>query len=297
MRIAVVYGGWSPEAAISEKSAIAVAAALKRLGYDVYQLPLTRDIAVELLELNPQLVFPILHGKPGEDGSFQGLLEILGIPYVGENIKVSALCMDKDFTKRLLKGAGINVPPGEVIREEKDLKGLENWSDFPAVVKPAQGGSSIGLKVVEDKKHLVKSVKNLFQKGEKVLVERFIPGREFSCGKTAGKILPPIEIVPKKGLYDFETKYTAGAASFHPVEEEPLKGLIEATTLKIVETLEIEHLCRVDYRYDPYKEKLFVLEVNTIPGMTETSLLPRMAKLDGIGFEELIEILISSKSS
>jgi len=292
MKIAVVYGGWSPEAAISEKSAKAVAAALKRLGYEVYELPLTRDIAVELLELKPQLVFPILHGKPGEDGSFQGLLEILGIPYVGENVKVSALCMDKDFTKRLLRETGINVPPGEVIREEKDLKGLANWKDFPAVVKPAQGGSSIGLKVVEDKKHLVESVKNLLQKGEKVLVERFIPGREFSCGFAAGKILPPIEIVPKKGLYDFETKYTAGAASFLPVEEKPLKALIEATTLNVVETLEIEHLCRVDYRYDPHKEKLFVLEVNTLPGMTETSLLPRMAQLAGIPFDRLVELLV-----
>ncbi len=294
MRIAVVYGGWSPEAAISQKGAKAVVAALRRLGHEVYGLELTRDIAVKLLELEPELVFPLLHGKPGEDGSFQGLLEILGIPYVGENVKISALCMDKDFTKRLLGEAGVEVPPGEVIRGEEDLKGLESWNDFPAVVKPAQGGSSIGLKVVEDKNTLVETVKSFLRKGEKVLVERYIPGREFTCGFVAGRVLPPVEIIPRKGLYDFETKYTAGAASFAPVDEEPLKGLIENITRRVVDTLEIEHLCRVDFRYDPQRGKLFVLEVNTLPGMTETSLLPLSARLAGLSFESLVALLVST---
>ena len=293
-KVAVVYGGWSKEAEISRKSGKAVASALRRLGFNVSELELSRDIAQKLLKLSPDFVFPVLHGKPGEDGSFQGLLEILEIPYIGENHKVSSLCMDKDFTKRLLKNYGIDTPKWISIKGKRELFKLEDWQIFPSVVKPAEEGSSIGLKVVYEKDTLTQIVKDLLQITDKVIVEEFISGREFTCGFVSGKVFTPLEIKPKSGIYDFETKYTKGAAEFVP-ETTPLGGKIKEITLNVVECLEIENLCRVDFRYDSKRKKLLVLEVNTIPGMTETSLLPQMARVDGISFDSLINLIISAK--
>lgn len=293
-RIAVVWGGWSAEAEISRKSAKAVASALKRLGYETHLLELSRDIAVKLLELKPDLVFPLLHGKPGEDGTFQGLLEILGIPYIGEGVKVSALCMDKDLTKRLLKERGISVPPGVAVKNPSDPL-LEEWDIFPSVVKPAEGGSSIGLRIVKDKTGLLEAVGELLSNTEKVLIEKAVGEREFTCGFVAGKVLTPLEIKPKGGIYDFKTKYTKGAADFIPTAD-CIGKRIKTLTLEVVNALEIENLCRVDFRFDPKTGTFYVLEVNTIPGMTETSLLPTMAKIEGISFDRLVELLISAKT-
>ncbi len=294
-KIAVIYGGSSPEAEISRKSGKAVAQALKRLGYNVKELELDKNLVYELLKFSPDLVFPILHGSPGEDGTVQGFLETLKIPYIGEDVKVSALCMDKDWTKRLLESFGIDTPRWVAIKDKRELPILEKWNSFPAVVKPASGGSSVGLKVVNNLSELKNSVLELINISEKVLVEEFIEGREFTCGFAGGRIFTPLEIIPKKGLYDFETKYTKGLAEFKPVKDS-LGEKIKSLTAEVVKALEIKNLCRVDFRYDTSKGKLFVLEVNTIPGMTETSLLPLMAKIDGLTFEELIELVISAKT-
>lgn len=294
-RIAVVCGGWSSEAEISRKGAEAVAAALKRLGFETYLLELTPDIAVRLLELKPDLVFPLLHGKPGEDGTFQGFLEIMGIPYIGEGVKVSSICMDKDWTKRLLSWSGIEVPEGIAVRNLQDPL-LERWNSFPAVVKPAEGGSSIGLKIAPHKDELLKAVEVLLKVEKKVLVEKVVGEREYTCGFLVGQVLTPLEIKAQSGIYDFETKYTKGAAEFFPVKGE-LGRRIKDLTLEVVRSLEIQHLCRVDFRYDPHRDRLYVLEVNTIPGMTETSLLPTMAKFEGISFDRLVWLLISAKAT
>jgi len=289
-KIAVVYGGWSSEAEISRKSGKAVANALKQIGYEVYELELTRDVALKLLELKPDKVFPLLHGSPGEDGTFQGLLEILGIPYVGENVKTSAVCMDKDWTKRILQSFGIDTPRWVVIKDLGNLR-EELFKNHPLVVKPAEEGSSVGLTIVESFDQLKGAVEKLLPK--KVLIEEFIPGKEFTCGFVKGKVLPPIEIKPKKGIYDFEAKYTKGLTEFEPVMDPSLVKKIQQLTLKVVEALEIKTLCRVDFRYNPSEDRLVVLEVNTIPGMTETSLLPKMAKLEGVTFENLVKLLIT----
>ncbi len=288
-KVVVVYGGWSSEAEISRKSGKAVADALQQLGYDVLELELTRDIAKKLIQINPDIVFPVLHGSPGEDGTFQGLLEILGIPYVGENVKVSALCMDKDWTKRILVSFNIDTPNWQVIKKLEDFK-RNHFENFPLVVKPAEEGSSVGLYIAKSYQDLEGFVKKLLPK--KVLVEEFIPGREFTCGYVKGEVLPPIEIKPKKGIYDFESKYTQGETLFEAVKEPFLAEKIEQLTKKVVEVLEIRNLCRVDFKYDPERDRLTVLEVNTIPGMTEISLLPKMARLKGISFKRLIKLLI-----
>lgn len=294
-KIAIICGGTSPEAEISRKSASAIANALKNLGYSVKILELKKEIDLDLRKFSPDLIFPLLHGSPGEDGTVQGLLECLGFPYIGEGVKVSALCMDKDWTKRLLESFGIDTPRWVAIKDKKELPILEEWNSFPAVVKPANGGSSVGLRVVNNHSELKNTVFELINISEKVLVEEFIEGREFTCGFAGGRIFTPLEIIPKKGLYDFETKYTKGLAEFKPVKNS-LGEEIKSLTSKVVKALEIRNLCRVDFRYNPSNGKLFVLEVNTIPGMTETSLLPLMAKIDGLTFEELIELVISAKT-
>ena len=290
-KIAVVYGGWSSEAEISRKSGKAVASALRKLGYEVVELELTRDIAVKLLELKPDLVFPVLHGHPGEDGTFQGLLEILGIPYVGEGVKTSAVCMDKDYTKRLLKSASIPTPPWITLKRGETLP-VEKINSFPVVVKPALEGSSIGLHIVEDIDSLREVVDNLLTKVEKILLEKYIPGREFTVGFVKGEFFEPLEIIPKGGIYDYETKYTAGMADFEPVRDSKLKEKLIKISQQVVDLLEISTISRIDFRLDRTNEELYVLEVNTIPGMTETSLLPKMASLSGYSFGQLMEKLL-----
>jgi D-alanine-D-alanine ligase len=291
-KIAVVYGGWSSEAEVSRKSGKAVAKGLKKLGYEVIELELTPRVAVDLLELKPDCVFPILHGKPGEDGAFQGLLEILRIPFVGENVKVSAICMDKDWTKKLLKEEKLPTPKWTVFYKDRPLGDIP-WNTFPAVVKPAEEGSSVGLKIVKNQKELTEALKTLKEHYEKILIEEFIPGREFTCGFVSGEILPPLEIKPKKGIYDFKAKYTKGETEFLEVEE-PLREKIQQITLKVIKVLEIKYLARVDFRYHSEKGTLFITEVNTIPGMTETSLLPLMVKKRGFSFERLLKLLLEN---
>ena len=290
-RIAVVYGGWSSEAEISRKSGKAVAKALKNLGYEVFELELNRNIASELTEIKPDLVFPALHGKPGEDGTFQGLLEIMGIPYAGEGVKTSALCMDKDWTKRILLSAGIDTPDWWVVKRGETFE-VDRFGEFPLVVKPSEEGSSVGLSVVKNKVELLNSINALLTKVEKVIVEKFVEGREYTVGFVKNKFFKPLEIVPKKGIYDFEAKYTAGLTDFIPVENEEIEKKLLNLAEKVVKTLDIENICRIDFRFDEKNGKFFVLEVNTMPGMTETSLLPKMASLSGYSFEELIDLLI-----
>jgi D-alanine-D-alanine ligase len=293
-KVAVIYGGSSPEADISRKSGKAVANALRRLGYTVKEFELDKDLACRLSDFAPDFAFPVLHGSPGEDGTVQGLLEVMNIPYAGEGVKVSALCMDKDWTKRILKGFGIPTPRWVCVKNPSEVELLNDWNLFPAVVKPATGGSSVGLKVAKDSHGLKKYALSLSQRFGKVLIEEFVEGREFTCGFAGGKIFTPLEISPKKGLYDFETKYTKGLAQFKPVCS-TLGERIKSLTARVVEALEIKNLCMVDFRYKDSTGEFFVLEVNTIPGMTETSLLPLMAKIDGLNFEDLIQLIIFAK--
>ncbi len=290
--VAVVYGGTSPEAEISRKSASAVMSALSRMGFKAFGFELDRFLPLKLFETSPDIVFPVVHGAPGEDGTLQGLLEIMGIPYVGEDVRVSSLCMDKDLTKRVLSSFGIAVPNWITVSKE-NIEEVKRWEDFPAVVKPVSGGSSVGLFVVSDGKELLSAVKSLLKETERVMVESFIPGREFTCGFLTGEVLPPLEIKPKNGIYDFESKYVKDKTEFVPLGRE-LKERVQNLTRKVCKALGIEQLARVDFRYNPAEDKLYLLEINTIPGMTETSLLPKMAILAGYSFEDILEKLISS---
>lgn len=289
MKVAVLMGGRSSEREISLKTGKAVSEALKRLGHEVVILDLTQDMVLRLIEEKPDKVFIALHGSYGEDGRIQGLLDILGIPYVGSGVTASAISMDKDLSKRIAVSEGIPTPKWITVKR-KSLNRL-NWSSFPAVVKPADQGSSVGLKVVRNPENLEESLKELLRMSEKVIIEEFIEGRDMTVGVLKGRALPVVEIRTKKGIYDYESKYTKGKSEYVFLEDKDLSAKLQDIALRIYDLFGIRDLCRVDFRVDSRGNPYF-LEVNTIPGMTELSLFPMACKRIGLSFEEMIEELI-----
>lgn len=290
MKVAVIMGGKSSEREISLKTGRAIVKALKELGHEVYTFDLSPELPCKLLELKPDKVFIALHGRPGEDGTVQGMLEILGIPYTGSDTITSAVCIDKDFTKRILQRENVKTPAWEVIYEEKDLEHLR-WNTFPAVVKPAREGSSIGLKVVNSLSELKEYAEKLLKKSGKVMIEEFIKGKDLTVGILKGEPLPVIEIRPKKGIYDYESKYTKGMSEYIIIKDEALTKKLHEISKKIYRVLSLKDFARIDFRLSEEGE-IYFLEVNTIPGMTELSLLPMAAGAKGIDFQKLINIII-----
>jgi len=284
----VLMGGRSAEREISLKSGQAVLKALQELGHEAIALDLTEDLCEKLREIKPDKVFIALHGPYGEDGRVQGLLDILGIPYVGSGVLGSSIAMDKDITKKLLTFHGIKVPKWICVRE----KGEElNWDIYPAVVKPADQGSSVGLFVVKDKEEAKEAIEKCLEISKKVMVEEYIEGKDITVGILKERPLPPIEIRPMKGVYDYESKYTKGMTEYFFLEDEDLTQKLQEIALLAHKSLELKDLSRVDFRVDkdgtPY-----LLEVNTIPGLTELSLFPMACKRVGIDFKELINMLL-----
>ncbi|WP_456396106.1 D-alanine--D-alanine ligase family protein [Desulfurobacterium sp.] len=287
--IVVLKGGPSPEAEVSRKSAAAVVKALKSLGYEVLDLEFDKNVAKNLIELKPQKVFIALHGVPGEDGSVQGLLETLGIPYTGCGVESSAICMDKDATKRILKSFGIPVPAGETYFSEEEI----DWIEIPCVVKPARTGSTVGISVVKREEDLKKAIKTAFKYDAKIIIEEFIDGRELTIPVLNGKALPIVEIIPEGGFYDYEAKYRKHTTKYEVPAQIPGKiaEKIRKLAEKIFRVLECRGAVRIDLRLDEINVP-YILEVNTIPGMTERSLLPKSAEAAGITFEKLIEEIL-----
>lgn len=291
MRIVVLMGGRSSEREISLKTGKAVAKALRELGHKVYELDLSSDLPCKLIEINPDKVFIALHGKFGEDGTVQGMLEILEVPYTGSDTIASAVSIDKDFAKRIVKTLGINTPDWDVFIEERDIR-EKKWNKFPAIVKPAREGSSVGIRIVRTNEELEEYSRELLKKVDKVIVEEFIEGRDLTVSILKGKALPVIEIKPKKKIYDYECKYTKGMSDYIFINEESLSKKLQEIAKKIYKYFSLKDFARVDFRVSN-KDNIYFLEINTIPGMTELSLLPMAAKEEGIDFKELINIIIS----
>ncbi len=289
MKVVVLMGGRSKEREISLKSGQAVLKALQEMGYDAIAMDLEEDLCQRLSQIKPHKVFIALHGTYGEDGRVQGLLDLLGIPYVGAGVLGSAIAMDKDITKKILSFHGIKVPNWVCLRTIEEIK----WDRFPAVVKPADQGSSVGLFVVKEEKELKMAVEECFKVSKKVMVEEFIEGRDFTVGILKDQALPPIEIKPKKGIYDFESKYTKGITEYIFSEDKDLKEELQAIALKAHQYLELKDFSRVDFRVSKEGEP-YLLEVNTIPGMTELSLFPMACQKAGIDFKKMLEILLLS---
>jgi len=288
LKIALLYGGSSSEREISIKSGKAVENALKKLGfqYSVFDPAEGKDFIKKITDYNPDLAFIALHGKIGEDGTIQGVLEFLGIKYTGSDLKTSAICMDKSLTKDILKAEGITVPEGYTIQNLDQINDLR--LGYPVVVKPNSEGSSIGVKIVENEDQLGKAVGEILKIDSKVIIERFIKGREITVGILNGEPLDIIEIKVKEGFYDYYNKYISQETEYIcPAEiESSLYRKIQNTALKIYNILGCKGVARVDFILD--KDKPYFLEVNTIPGLTDHSLIPKAAAVKGINFESLI---------
>ncbi|WP_456457308.1 D-alanine--D-alanine ligase family protein [Thermovibrio sp.] len=290
MKVAVVFGGPSPEAEISRKSAQSVIKALKSLGHQVYPIELTKDLPFKLKEVSPDKVFLSLHGSPGEDGTVQGLLEIMGIPYTGCGVIASALTIDKDACKRYLSSYGIPVPSGFTLFKGKELP---KFLEFPCIVKPSSGGSSVGTTLVKEEKEFKGALNRAFLYDSKVLVEEYLPGKELTVSVVNGRAFVPVEIVPASEFYDYESKYESSKTRYLvPAEISPnLTRRLKSLALKAYSLLNCKGAVRVDFKLDSYGSP-YLLEVNTIPGLTERSLLPKAAAFEGLTFEELIKEML-----
>jgi D-alanine-D-alanine ligase len=300
--VAVLMGGWSAEREVSLRSGNACADALERLGgYRVSRVDVTRDIAATLRERKPDAALNLLHGRPGEDGTLQGLLEIIGVPYSHSGVLASALAMQKDIAKTVLKSAQVPVPGGLVVTRREAAK--RHLLPTPYVIKPVAEGSSVGVFIVRaDHKHPPQELTRAdWTFGEMVLVEPFIPGKELTCAVMGDKPLGVIEIVPATKFYDYEAKYAPGGSKHllpAPVSEEIYEEC-RRLSLAAHRALGCRGVTRADFRYDDTHagtQALFCLEVNTQPGMTETSLVPEMAVHAGISFEELVRWMVEDAS-
>ena len=299
--VAVLMGGWSAEREISLRSGQACADAAERGGYRVSRLDVTREVAASLRALKPDVALNVLHGRPGEDGTLQGLLEILGIPYSHSGVLASALAMQKDIAKTVLKAAGVPVPGGVVATRTEAAK--RHLLPPPYVIKPVAEGSSVGVFIVrEDHKHPPQELTRADRSfGDRVLVEPYIPGKELTCAVMGDKALGVIEIVPAVKFYDYEAKYAPGGSKHllpAPVSAEIYEEC-RRLSLAAHRALGCRGVSRTDFRYDDSlsgAKGLACLEVNTQPGMTEVSLVPELAQHAGIGFEDLVRWMIEDAS-
>lgn len=291
-RIGVLMGGMSAEREISIKTGRAVFDALKRLGYDVVAIDVDRDILERLVRESIDVAFIALHGRYGEDGCIQGVLEILGIPYTGSGVCASALALNKIMTKRILGAMGIATPPFDIIEPCSEADAVD--ISFPMIVKPVNEGSTIGVKKVEDRLGLKDAVEEARQYSSSVLVEEFIDGREITFGILDERVFPPVEIRPKEGFYDYSAKYNPGRTEYIvPAELEPeISEKAKKVAVDTYNAIGCRGAARVDMILD--ERGPWVLEINTIPGLTETSLLPKAASVDGIDFDSLVEEMLLS---
>ncbi len=300
--VAILMGGWSAEREVSLRSGTACADALERLGgYRVSRVDVTRDVAATLRELKPDVALNLLHGHPGEDGTMQGMLEILAIPYSHSGVLASALAMQKDIAKTVLKAAQVPVPGGLVVTRRE--AGKAHLLRPPYVIKPVAEGSSVGVFIVRaDHRHPPQELTRAdWRFGEMVLVEPFIPGKELTCAVMGDKPLGVIEIVPATKFYDYEAKYAPGGSKHllpAPVSSEIYEEC-RRLSLAAHRALGCRGVTRADFRYDDRRaglQGLSCLEVNTQPGMTETSLVPEMAVHAGISFGELVRWMVEDAS-
>ncbi len=289
--VAVLMGGWSAEREVSLVSGKAVAEALAKSGYKVSEVDVDHDVASVLKKLAPDVVFNAAHGRWGEDGCLQGLLEIMEIPYTHSGVLASAAAMNKPLANSLFRDAGIPVPESEIITREALTKSPP--MERPFVLKPLNEGSSVGVDIVMEGDNRDLSVLAAWSNCDEAMVERYIPGRELTVAVMGDKALGVTEIIPNEGFYDYSAKYSEGRANHvipAPVAEEIYQ---EAQRLAVLahKTLGCCGVSRADLRYDDTAGEpgqLYMLEINTQPGMTPLSLVPEAAAHAGIDFTELV---------
>ena len=299
--VAVVMGGWSPEREVSLSSGRECAKALVDLDYKVRVIDVTRDLPALLraLEPAPDVIFNALHGVGGEDGTVQGIFEMLGIPYTHSGVLASALAMHKPTAKELFARVGLPIVEGVVARRDEI-----QWHDplpMPFVVKPTNQGSTVGVRIVRAGDNSWHEEIQSWRFGDEILVERYIPGREFSVAVVGERALGVCEIIAPGGFYDYTAKYAPGGSEHLVPAPLPPKDYEFALdiALRAHQALGCRGVSRADLRYDDTvggDGRLYLLEVNTQPGMTPTSLVPEIARHVGIGFDELVAWMVENAS-
>ncbi len=293
--VAVLMGGWSAERPVSLVSGAAVVQALKRVGFQVAAIDVRRDMGALLTRLypRPDAVFNALHGRWGEDGCVQGLLDILGIPYTHSGLLASALAMDKPMAKRLFAAAGITLP--EHVLATRDEIMAADPLPRPYVVKPSNEGSSVGVVIVREGDNAPPAIpEDIAPAGRRLMVERYIPGRELTVAVMGDRPLAVTEISTMRGFYDYDAKYAAGGSKHLIPAPIPEAAYAESLAVGLAahQALGCRGVSRADLRYDG--RRVYLLEVNTQPGMTATSLVPEQAAHLGISFDELARWMVEN---
>jgi D-alanine-D-alanine ligase len=298
-RVAVLMGGWSAEREVSLSSGRDCAMALRRSGFAVIEIDVQRNIASVLEDLRPDIAFNALHGKWGEDGNVQGLLETLQIPYTHSGVLASALAMDKSRAKAVFREMKIPLAESKLVDIERAA--AEHPMPLPYVLKPTSEGSSFGVHILDENANgpatTILDEREYF--GDKVMVERFIPGKELTCAVMGGVALGVIDIQPASGWYDYHAKYGEGG-SIHVLPAEVPSDVyrnVQKFSLLAHEALGCRGVSRADFRYDERGDgELILLEVNTQPGMTPTSLVPELAEHAGHSFDDLVKWMVEDAS-
>lgn len=288
--VGVLLGGLSPERSISLKSGAAVSNALRARGWQVVEIDVGPDLPEKLRAAKVDVVWLALHGPLGEDGCVQGLLEIMRIPYTGSGVRGSAVAMDKIATKRMLKGSGIAMPQDCVWKKGETIP---TDLHFPVMVKTPEGGSTLGVRKCSNQQELEEGIGYCLGFAEEVLIEQFVEGDEITVAVLFGRALPVVSIVPDSGFFDFEAKYTKGKTRYvvpAPIASE-IASKAQSYASIAYKMLDLDGVARADFIVDAAGTPWF-LEINTLPGMTATSLSPMAAGQVGMSFEDLVEALL-----
>ncbi|MAL37115.1 MAG: D-alanine--D-alanine ligase [Pseudomonas sp.] len=294
-RVAVLYGGKSAEREVSLKSGAAVLAALQSAGVDAFGIDVDDNLLARLSSERIDRAFIVLHGRGGEDGSMQGLLECAGIPYTGSGILASALAMDKLRTKQVWQSLGLPTPRHAVLASEADCRAAAESLGFPLIVKPAHEGSSFGMAKVGGVAELIAAWRGASAYDSQVLVEQWIQGPEFTIATLRGTVLPPIGLGTPHTFYDYDAKYVANDTQYRipcgldAAKEQELKDL----SARACEAVGIQGWARVDVMQDD-TGAFWLLEVNTVPGMTDHSLVPMAARAAGLDFQQLVLAILDA---
>ena len=298
LHVAVLMGGWASERSVSLMSGEGVAKALEARGHKVTRIDMDREVALRLHETRPDVVFNALHGVPGEDGTVQGMMDLMGVPYTHSGLATSVIAIDKELTKHALVPHGVPMPGGRIVRSEELFEG--DPLARPYVLKPVNEGSSVGVAIITTESNygnpIRRDAEGPWQRFETLLAEPYIRGRELTAAVLGDRALMVTELVPKSGFYDFDAKYTEGMTEHVcPAQIPPeITQLCLDYALKAHRLLGCRGTSRSDFRWDDEQgvEGLFLLETNTQPGMTPLSLVPEQAKHCGIEYAELVEIII-----
>ncbi len=298
--IAVLMGGWNSEREVSLRSGEAAFEALRKLGYKATKIDFSHNIFEQLQEVKPDIIFNALHGTNGEDGRIQGVCDILEIPYTHSGIVASALCMDKVLTRKVCTTVGAKIPHYEILKKGEDAQNKEKIFAVgkPFVIKPINEGSSVGVEVILPNMQFDFSQYE-WKYGDEIIVEKYLAGQEIQVAVMDGKALGAIEIRPHGLFYDYKCKYTAGMTDYVMPAEISAEKYAEVLDLaaKCHEVVGCRGVSRIDFilnNKDGGDDQFYLLEVNTHPGFTATSLVPKIAKHVGISFEEIVEFLVKT---